>query len=183
VLIDHIQNLLVCRWLLLAKLQQQSGNAEGFTSAQNQALELQRTLLEQLRQSGGAATGSSGSSSTSKSRASHGVADLLSGLGGGMAAAVGNVASAKAKAASICFDLAEYYRKHRQFDKVKCGHAAACLCAMCHGNDNNMDIGPTSRDACNICSTAASFMSCSPQAVVYTAVSLICRLRRHTRLA
>jgi hypothetical protein len=35
-----------------------------------------------------------------------------------MAAAVGNAASAKAKAASICFDLAEYYRKHRQFDKV-----------------------------------------------------------------
>ncbi|KAF6259487.1 intraflagellar transport protein [Scenedesmus sp. NREL 46B-D3] len=73
-------------WLLLAKLQQQSGNAEGFTSAQNQALELQRTLLEQLRQSG--------------------------------SAAVGNLSSAKAKAASICFDLAEYYRKHRQFDKV-----------------------------------------------------------------
>jgi hypothetical protein len=105
------------RWLLLAKLQQQSGNAEGFTSAQNQALELQRTLLEQLRQSGGAATGSS-SSSNSRGRAGHAAADVLSGLGGGMAAAVGNVASAKAKAASICFDLAEYYRKHRQFDKV-----------------------------------------------------------------
>jgi tetratricopeptide (TPR) repeat protein len=113
------------RWLLLAKLQQQSGNAEGFTSAQNQALELQRTLLEQLRQSGGAAAGSS-SSSASKGRASHAAADLLSGLGGGMAAAVGNIASAKAKAASICFDLAEYYRKHRQFDKAEEAYQA-CL--------------------------------------------------------
>uniref|UniRef100_A0A383W643 Uncharacterized protein n=1 Tax=Tetradesmus obliquus TaxID=3088 RepID=A0A383W643_TETOB len=112
-------------WLLLAKLQQQSGSAEGFTAAQSQALELQRTLIEQLRQSGSAAAGTSGSSA-GKGRAGQGVADLLTGLGGGMAAAVGNLTSAKAKAASICFDLAEYHRRHRQFDKAEEAYKA-CL--------------------------------------------------------
>jgi hypothetical protein len=123
----------------LAKLQQQSGDAEGFTSAQNQALELQRALMEQLRQSGSAAPGGS----SSKGRAGQGVVDMLTGLGGGMAAAMGNLTLAKAKAASICFDLAEYYRKHRQFDKVSkvaiivhlhpCLLAHVCYYAMSFG--------------------------------------------------
>lgn len=130
-LTTRVNSLHCCRWLLLAKLQQQSGSAQGFTAAQSQALELQRTLTEQLRQSGSAAAGTSGSSA-GKGSAGQGVADLLTGLGGGMAAAVGNLTSAKAKAASICFDRAEYHRRHRQFDKVS---RAECLCTLaCAGS-------------------------------------------------
>jgi thiamine pyrophosphate-dependent acetolactate synthase large subunit-like protein len=117
-----------CRWLLLAKLQQQSGDAEGYLSAQNQALELQCTLLEQLKDPGAAAAvGNKSTSSTAagptihapgfKPKASQGSGGFA-GLGSGMAAAIGTLSTAAAKAASICFDLAEFYRKKRQFGKV-----------------------------------------------------------------
>jgi hypothetical protein len=166
---------LSCRWLLLAKLQQQSGNAEGFTSAQGQALELQRTLIEQLRQSGGAGAGGSGSSST-KGKASQGVADLLTGLGGGMAAAVGNLTSAKAKAASICFDLAEYHRKHRQFDKVSTAHAASVTVLVCV-QWKQWSVSQCSRVGCTVV---------LPWWLMAHGLMAVCclfrRLRRHTRL-
>lgn len=38
--------------------------------------------------------------------------------GGGQPAAAAMTASASGKAASICFDLAEFYRQRHQFDKV-----------------------------------------------------------------
>lgn len=113
---------LTCRrWLLLAKLEQHNSNLDSFVSAQEQALKLQQTLLDQLRDSGGVvAAGSVGSSTapTSRGRGKSGVgSDMLAGFSGGLAA-IGTLSSAKAKAADICFQMAEFFRKHRQFDKV-----------------------------------------------------------------
>lgn len=111
-----------CRWLLLAKLEQQNGSVDGFISAQNQALGLQLALLEQLRDSSGvtAAAAGSGAGSTQTTRAKTKLGpmgDSLAVIGAGLAS-VGNTSSARLKAASICFDMAEHYRKNWQFDKV-----------------------------------------------------------------
>lgn len=122
--------LVHCRWLLLAKLRQQSGDADGYVAAQNQALKLQSMLLEHVRQSDklGAAAASvfdrqSAAGKATKSRAA-GAMSFLSSDGapstssGAAPAAADTTASASGKAASICFDLAEFHRNKHQFDKV-----------------------------------------------------------------
>lgn len=106
------------RWLLLAKLEEQNGNADTYLAAQEQALKLQTSILGYLRDPGGRGTKqTSGADSTvtSDSRKRSGLAtdDFAGGF-----AAFSNMGSIRAKAASICFDMAECYRKHRQFDKV-----------------------------------------------------------------
>lgn len=97
----------------MSKLRQQSGNAEGYEAAQNQALKLQCMLLEHLRQSGklGAAAAAT---AVFDGDLSTGTAVGQKTPGNGQAAA----ASASGKAASICFDLAEFHRQQHQFDKV-----------------------------------------------------------------
>jgi hypothetical protein len=135
---------LQCRWLLLAKLRQQSGDADGYVAAQNQALKLQSMLLEHVRQPdklGGAAASvfdrqsAAGRANKSKALAksllsSDGTASAPSGVA---PAAADMTASASGKAASICFDLAEFHRHRHQFDKVP-----GCTLAMAATNSDHM---------------------------------------------
>eukprot|EP00879_Flechtneria_rotunda_P025162 GHRR01026724.1.p1 GENE.GHRR01026724.1~~GHRR01026724.1.p1 ORF type:complete len:305 (+),score=118.75 GHRR01026724.1:653-1567(+) len=104
-------------WLLLAKVHQQNTDVDGFVAAQNQALDLQHSLIDRIRAPGSSVSAGYGSNPNTKGHSSQN-ADMLAGFGANLAAAVGSLSAAKVKAASICFDLAEFYRKHRQFDKV-----------------------------------------------------------------
>ncbi|KAF8072682.1 TTC21B [Scenedesmus sp. PABB004] len=119
-------------WLLLAKLRQQSGDAEGFVAAQEQALELQRALLDGLRGGGGPGAAAAGDGGGGVGHGREGAAPPAPGapaaglLGGGLAAAVGSLGGARAKAAAICFDLAEHHRKQRAFERAADAYAA-CL--------------------------------------------------------
>lgn len=119
---------MLCRWLLLAKLRQQSGDADGFVAAQSQALKLQCMLLEHVRQPdklGAAAEAvfdrdSAPGTAARGQRPAFGATDgsAARGSGGPPAAAEAVTASASGKAASICFELAEFHRQRHQFDKV-----------------------------------------------------------------
>lgn len=131
-----------CRWLLLAKLRQQSGDADGFVAAQSQALKLQCMLLEHVRQPdrlGAAAEAvfdrdSAPGTAARGQRPDFGATDgsAARGSGGPPAAAKAVTASASGKAASICFELAEFRRQRHQFDKV--GRAQMCHLGPLHWN-------------------------------------------------
>lgn len=88
-------------------------------SAQNQALNLQLSLLEQLKDVRGAtlAAADAGTPAAKPGARSGLPRDEVAESRLSMAS-VANLNSIKSKAASICFELAEYHRKHRQFDKV-----------------------------------------------------------------
>lgn len=105
------------RWLLMAQLQQ-TGDEDGFVAAHGRALELQRALLEQLREpsSGAAAAQQHVGSPGSRHKAA-----------GPSLVAAASVTSAAAHAASICFELAEFHRKRRRFDKVTGGAGGASM--------------------------------------------------------
>lgn len=105
------------RWLLLAKLRQQSGDGEGYVAAQQQALKLQCMLLDHFRQSDkmGAAAAAAAFDKSSSAGANSGGSGESNGV---PVAAAAMTASASGKAASMCYDLAEYHRQQHQYDKV-----------------------------------------------------------------
>lgn len=123
----------------MAKLRQQSGDAEGYVAAQTQALKLQVMLADHVRQPGAAAAAAAvfDQSSGTGTAAKHLHGSFLTSDGGSMAAraaavsvgappgaagvTAGVTASASSKAASICFDLAEFHRQRHQLDKVGTG--------------------------------------------------------------
>jgi hypothetical protein len=139
------------RWLLLAKLRLQSGDAEGYVAAQNQALKLQTMLLDVVRhpdKMGAAAAAAFDRLSGDGMGLRPKTMSFLTGDGStaaarrtamAPAAAATTTTAAGVKAATICFELAEHHRLRHQFDKVCCCsdcwrllHLAVTACAEPH---------------------------------------------------
>lgn len=114
------------RWLLLAKLCQQSGDADGYVNAQGQAIQLQCMLLEHVRQPdmlGAAAAAAVFQHDPVSTAGCSGLSSWPDGTAtstaDGMPVAVAAMTtSASDKAAGMCFDLAEYHKQRHQIDKV-----------------------------------------------------------------
>jgi hypothetical protein len=109
---------LLCRWLLLSRLQEQQGHHDEALASHAKAVEIQELLLARLAAQG-AATGMGAADRSSMAGGRESMAGGSSGGGvGGRGGGMGANAQ-RQRAATLCFDLAEQHRKTRAFDKVR----------------------------------------------------------------